>query len=123
MATNEEILRAFENYNNLWKTSRSGLIIGLTGARVGTWIYRNNTLIVDPEDDDFKKDFRKLSKEGIIVREPSRRLEVEDEDVDPGDASVLRILPISQAGPGDLDSSLKIMGYFMIETDLPLAKE
>lgn len=119
--SDEEIIQAFKDFNDVWKISRSGLIISLTGARAGTWTWQSKILTVNAEDETFKKDLRQLVKQGIIVRELTLGFTgSEDDIVKSGDASTLKIVPVSQAYPGQLDSALKVMGYFMLETSLGL---
>ena len=113
-----EIVQAIMDYNKYWNIPKNGLIVSLTGGRVGTWIWTGENLAVKPENDRFKKDFRQLVKNGIIVREPVKKLQRKD-NIDIADSSSLRILPVTKAGPGQLDSALKVMGYFMIEADVP----
>lgn len=122
--TDKEIIDTIETLNTVWGVSRSGLIISLSGARVGTWTWNKARLLVSPQNDQFKKDFRQLTANGILIKEPvkgDKNLDVET-DSTTSMPSTLRVLPVSQAAPGELDFALKAIGYFMIETDLPPTK-
>jgi hypothetical protein len=117
MATDIEIINALDNIGSVWGVARSGIVVSLTGGRVGTWNWNQSRLLVNPEDDNFKKAFRELSKRGILVREPTKRSKENAADED-SIASVLRVMPFTKASPGELDFALKEIGYFVIETNL-----
>lgn len=127
MATESEqatLLRAFAQISETWGNARKGIIVSVNGNRVGTWTWTKSSLLVNPQDDEFKKTTRQLSKDGVLIRQPSK-LEL-DAPVDadfPGDRSVLVNKAFSRLTPGELDHALKSEGFFLIDLDIPLAEE
>lgn len=119
--TDKQLIDTFERIDKVWGISRKGLIISLNGARVGVWQWNREGMFINPQSAQFRKDFRELSKSGILIHQPVKIEKNEDVD-DTISSSILRTIPIARASPGELDSALKEIGYFMIETDLNLGE-
>lgn len=126
MATESEqkrLLDAFTQISETWGIARKGIIVSTNGNRVGTWTWNKSSILVNPQDDTFKKLVRQLSKNGVLIRQPSK-LEL-DAPVDaefPGDSSVLVSKAFTRLTPGELDHALKIEGFFLVDLDIPLGE-
>lgn len=117
MPTEEEFVEAFSRLTQVWNIRRRGMIISFTGDRVATWAWNKNRMIINPEDPEFRKVFRSLTRDGIFKRVPAKKLPG-DEDV--VNTSALISVPLSQTSPGELDHALKLLGYYIIDLELPL---
>ncbi len=119
MPTDKELLDAFSRLSQAWDIERSGIIITFNGARVASWNWNKTRMLVNPESDDFRKLFRRLNKDGVLKRIPSKRLGKEPVV----DSTVLVGVPVSQSTPGELDHMLKNEGYYLIDLDVPVVKD
>jgi len=117
MPTEEEFVETFSRLTQVWDIRRRGMIISFTGDRVATWTWNKNRMVINPEDPQFRKVFRALTRDGIFKRVPAKKLPG-DEDV--VNTSALISVPLSQTSPGELDHALKLEGYYIIDLELPL---
>ena len=119
----KEVLDAFTQISEVWGTARNGMIVSANGSRAGTWAWNKSALLVRPQDDEFKKLIRRMTKDGVMVRKVTKR-EIDDpQDADfPADNTVLVSRPLARLTPGELDHVLKVAGYFVIDLDVPIAE-
>lgn len=122
MATEEEIVQSFARLADVWGVTRKGLVVSINGARVGTWSWNKQRMVINAEDDEFGKVVRRLQKDGIIHRVPGEVRPSDDAEETTG-TSILEVLPLTKATPGLLDSALKQEGYLVIDLNLPLLNE
>lgn len=126
MATETEqkqLLRAFTQISETFGIARKGIIVTTTGNRVGTWNWTKSSILINPQDDEFKKVIRTFSKNGVFVRKPAK--EELDAPVDPefpADNTVLQSKALSRLTPGELDHALKKEGFFLIDLDIPVGE-
>ncbi len=118
-----KIFESFARISDVWGGTRRGIIISVNGARVGTWSWNKSQMVINPEDREFRRTFRKLKREGILRRIPIKLKDTAGKVIENAGESGLRILPINQATPGILDFALKQLGYLVIDLNLPLAPE
>jgi len=118
MPTDKELLAAFTRLSQAWDIERSGIITTFNGARVASWNWNKRRMLVNPENDGFRKLFRRLNKNGVLKRIPSKRLGTEPVV----DNTVLVSVPVSESTPGELDHMLKGEGYYLIDLNVPTVK-
>jgi hypothetical protein len=131
MATNTEkqkqLLESFVRIGQVWGAARRGVIVSFNGARVGTWFWQNDRMMIKPEDEEFRKVIRKLNKQGITVASPAPRIGVEELDNSDisfwGTTMAFETEPLSSAAPGTLDHALKLEGFFLIDLNLSIQRE
>lgn len=125
-AKEKALLEAFVRIGNVWGLTRQGIIVAFNGARVGTWTWTQNKMMLKAEDDSFGKIIRKLTKEGISIAVPAPKIEAEeldDSDVAFFGATIaFDTTPLASAAPGLLDHALKLEGYFLIDLNVALGK-
>jgi hypothetical protein len=119
MPTDKELLDAFSRLSQAWDIERSGIITSFNGARVASWNWNKRRMLVNPETDDFRKLFRRLNKNGVLKRIPSKKLGKEPTV----DNTVLVTVPVSQSTPGELDHTLKGEGYYLIDLNVPVVRD
>lgn len=126
MATEKEqkkLLDAFTQISEVWGTARNGLIVAANGSRAGTWSWNKSALLVRPQDDQFRTLIRRLTKDGVLIRQVTKRELDNPQDADfPADNTVLVSRPLVRLTPGELDHVLKVQGYFVIDLDVPIAE-
>lgn len=123
MPTDREIIDAFAGISEVWGVARKGILVGLNGARAGTWSWNKRRMFVNPEEgSDFLKVMRRLQKDGVVVREPASKLSGSDDNLT-GDASVQVTKELGRLTPGELDHALKLEGFFLIDSELPISNE
>jgi len=128
MATETEqkrLLRAFTQISETFGLSRKGIIVSSNGNRVGTWNWTKTSILINPQDDEFKKIIRGFSKNGVFVKQPTKEgtgLEAPTDDEFPGDNTILVSKPLIRLTPGELDHALKQEGFFVIDLDVPVGE-
>lgn len=116
MADIPTLLENIKKLTDIWSVSRQGIITTFNGARVGTWKYDTNRLLLNYLPSEGGKEFRKLirdfSRNGIMVNRVTARK---------GSSTqiIFEQIPFSRLSPGELDPLLKEQGYFMIDLNLP----
>lgn len=128
MATNtqkeKQLLEAFVRIGQVWGQARRGIIVSFNGARVGTWSWAQNRMMIKPEDETFRKVIRKLNRQGIITSTLAPKIETEEIDNSDisffGPAVAFQTEPLSSAAPGTLDHALKLEGFYLIDLNLPI---
>lgn len=115
------VLDAFTKISETWGIARKGMIVTSNGVRVGTWSWNKSALLVRPIEDTFKTLIRRLVKDGVLVRQVTKSELEAPKDADfPADNTVLVSRPLARLTPGELDHTLKVDGYFVIDLDLPV---
>ena len=120
----ERTLEAVVALSQIWNVGRQGLIVTLTGARVGTWKWDTNRMLLSAERGAAGKDFAKLlsrlQKEGVFVSGLAPAAEPKDGAIE-SVSVVYQQIELSRASPGELDAALKGLGYYLLDLDLAFA--
>src|SRR3970040_1118725 len=126
-AREKQLLEAFTRIGNAWGITRQGIIVSFNGARVGTWTWTQNKMMLKPEEADFKHTVRKLTRDGISITVPAPKIEregLDDSDiVFAGHTVAVDTTPLASAAPGLLDHALKLEGFYLIDLNVPIQKE
>ena len=123
----KELNGALDNLLAVFKKPRSGIIVNQQGTRVGQWKWTRSRMLLVGEATDFQKLVKHYQKEGVPISTyevaPSVPTE-NDLELDLQTATfVIKMKPLVDLLPGQLDLALKLKGYYLMDYNLPIGAD